>query len=154
MKSREDHTTSNMSFNRDWNQLIIRTKDGVVLPEDLGGGRLKEGEVSKWEYVPEYKHFRIRGPVCEITLEKRPDYCDRGRVMAKVFSFDFNALPIDPEDCWSPGRCYFNLQYAIEEIESWMKARKQYITACVKCEEPLVFDGVPICNNCGLGRKE
>ena len=67
--------------------------------------------------------WSIRGKECEITLEARPAYCDRGNFIAKVFPSGKLALEIDHQDGWP--RYYFDEDRARLEIEAWLKKRKQ-----------------------------
>lgn len=57
----------------------------------------------------------------EITIEKRPLYCDRGKYIIKVFSSCPVKLHIDESDMFP--RYYFAYTNMIDEIERWINAR-------------------------------
>lgn len=67
----------------------------------------------------------IQGRECEISLESRPPYCDRGNFIAKLFPVGELALSIDGADRWP--RYYFNYDTAKLEVEAWLKKREQWI---------------------------
>lgn len=67
----------------------------------------------------------IQGRECEITLESRPPYCDRGNFIAKLFPEGELALSIDGADLWP--RYYFDYDRAKLEVEAWLKKREQWI---------------------------
>lgn len=67
--------------------------------------------------------FMIAGKDCEISLEPRPSYCDRGEWIAKLFPTGRLALEIDDADRWP--RYYFDLDRALLEIQAWLKKREQ-----------------------------
>ena len=74
-------------------------------------------------------YLRILGKGCEITLQPRQPYCDRGNLDAKVFPRE-GAKPEDVPhiygaDMWP--RYYFDLDRAKAECEAWLKKRKQLI---------------------------
>ena len=71
-------------------------------------------------------YWSIKGTECEITLEPRPHYCDRGNFIAKLFPSGKLTLEIDRSDCWP--RYYFDLERAKLEILDWLKKRNQYAT--------------------------
>ena len=56
----------------------------------------------------------IRGG--QITIEPRPDHCNRGTVIAKVFPTD-HRLSISEADVWP--RYYFRPSVAVAECEAW-----------------------------------
>jgi hypothetical protein len=66
----------------------------------------------------------IFGKHCEITLEARQTYCDRGNWIAKVFTSSLDCY-IDEQDGWP--RYYFDEQRAKLELEAWLKKRNQWI---------------------------
>jgi len=69
-------------------------------------------------------YLAIKGPDCEISLEPRPHYCDRGEWIAQVLiTGDSLKVNVDGADCWP--RMYFNLDFAKAEIEQWLIRRKQ-----------------------------
>lgn len=82
-----------------------------------------------WEVIENYQV--IRGKACEIILEPRPHYCDRGNFIAKIFLRDKTptaeilALNLDEQDGWP--RYYFDEARAKAEIEAWLVKRKQTI---------------------------
>ena len=65
--------------------------------------------------------YKIEHPECEITIEERPPYCDRGRYIVKVFPRGKLALSFDHQDGFP--RYYFSWKNMLEEIEAWMDAR-------------------------------
>lgn len=70
----------------------------------------------------------IRGRECEITIEKRPHYCDRGNYLAQLVP-DFGtelARDLDGADGWP--RYYFDLDRAKLEVEAWLIKRGQAIS--------------------------
>lgn len=80
---------------------------------------------SQWKQCGTYQS--IRGKDCEITLEARPVYCDRGNFLAKLFAAPGAEpinLDIDAMDGWP--RYYFDEIRAKLEIEAWLKKRKQW----------------------------
>lgn len=81
----------------------------------------KEGEGA---FLP---YEAIRGRDCQITLERRPYYCDRGNYIAKLFTDTGSklALSIDGADMWP--RYYFDYQHAKAEIEAWLTKRGQWL---------------------------
>lgn len=74
-----------------------------------------------------FSHWSIKGKDCEITLEKRPHYCDRGNYLAKIFANNQFVLWLDQADGWP--RYYFLLENAKVEILEWLKKRQQYINS-------------------------
>jgi hypothetical protein len=77
----------------------------------------------KWHEQPGYQV--IQGKECEITLEARPYYCDRGNYVAKLFPVTGSKLhrDIDGQDAWP--RYYFDLDRAKLEIEAWLVKQGQ-----------------------------
>lgn len=65
------------------------------------------------------------GKECEIILEARPHYCDRGNFIAKLFPTGQLAMEIDDADCWP--RYYFDEVRAKAEIEAWLRKRGQWL---------------------------
>ncbi len=55
-----------------------------------------------------------------IMIETRPRHCDRGRFLAKAF------VPLDDAEGWP--RYFFSLETAMNEIEQWLKVRKELKT--------------------------
>jgi hypothetical protein len=67
--------------------------------------------------------YMIEGRECQISLEPRPSYCDRGSFIAKLFPRGGLALEIDAADGWP--RYYFDFDRALLEIEAWLVKRGQ-----------------------------
>lgn len=65
----------------------------------------------------------IKGKDCTVYIEKRPPYCDRGRIVAKVEVHN----PVDFTVDWADGfpRYYFNETFGKIEILTWLKVREQ-----------------------------
>lgn len=85
-----------------------------------------------WKYEPVDEHDRsagmywiINGKECEITIEKRPHYCDRGNWIAKIHAIGSFHYSIDHQDGWP--RYYFELDRAKLECEAWLHKRGQWI---------------------------
>jgi hypothetical protein len=57
---------------------------------------------------------------CQVTIEPRPVYCDRGRFIAKAFPRHL-ALGFDEQDGWP--RYYFDWDRMLAEIDAWLKVR-------------------------------
>lgn len=68
-------------------------------------------------------YLEIGGRECQITLEPRPYYCDRGNWIANLHPTGKLALEIDGADMWP--RYYFDLERAKLEIEAWLVKRGQ-----------------------------
>ena len=78
----------------------------------------------KWHDVSNTNGMQaIMGKECEIVLERRNDYCDRGNFLAKIFPFGNLGREMDDQDGWP--RYYFDEQRAKAEIEAWLVKRKQ-----------------------------
>lgn len=81
----------------------------------LGKPYLREEATTHQEY------WSIYGKQCEIIIEQRPTYCDRGNWIAKIFpTLD---LSIDEQDMWP--RYYMDFDRATLEIHDWLKKRNQ-----------------------------
>lgn len=85
-----------------------------------------------WETVTGPVPYQIiRGKACEITLEPRPHYCDRGNFVAKIFqnpnaaAMEWIRLSLDEQDGWP--RYFFDEARAKLEIEAWLTKRKQAV---------------------------
>jgi hypothetical protein len=77
------------------------------------------------ESVDGIAHLATHGRECEITLEARPSYCDRGNWIAKLHPEGKLAMSIDFADGWP--RYYFDLDRAKLELEAWIRKRGQEI---------------------------
>ncbi len=80
-----------------------------------------EGGVMPW--IVETGFIVVVGRECEITIEPRPSYCDRGNYIAKLFPTGTLARDIDHQDGWP--RYYFDLDRAKAECEAWLVKRRQ-----------------------------
>lgn len=84
---------------------------------------------SAWKYYEwDGGWWQMFGRDCEITIEKRPHYCDRGNFIAKIHNRpdgDARRLNLDGADGWP--RYYFDLDRAKLEIEAWLEKRQQAI---------------------------
>lgn len=69
--------------------------------------------------------WKVEGRDCEITIEARPSYCDRGNFIAKLHPRGRLALEIDHQDGWP--RYYFSWNSLVSEIEAWLAKRGQLI---------------------------
>lgn len=67
--------------------------------------------------------WSVRGKECEITIEKRPHYCDRGNYVAQLFPEGGLALDIDAADGWP--RYYFDWERMLAELHAWLDKRGQ-----------------------------
>jgi len=76
-----------------------------------------------FEWVERGSWIEVFGRDCNVTLEERPPYCDRGRFIAKVTVTNPANLHVDAADCWP--RYYFDLCRAKQEIEAWLTQREQ-----------------------------
>lgn len=81
--------------------------------------------VSRW--VEAEGFGSIQGRECEVTLQPRPAYCDRGNWHAKLFPRGTLARDIDDQDGWYGGRYYFDHERAKREVEAWLKKRGQWV---------------------------
>jgi hypothetical protein len=66
-------------------------------------------------------HVTLQGKHCNITIEGRPGYCDRGNYLAKLHVGDPRRCHVDEADLWP--RFYFDLGRAMLECEAWMNKR-------------------------------
>lgn len=81
---------------------------------------------SAWIQAKGEDYLSIIGRHCVITLEPRPAYCDRGRWLAKLhINVPAHILCVDVADMWP--RYYFDFQRAQQEVEAWMRCRKQWV---------------------------
>lgn len=76
-----------------------------------------------WQQKDGYES--IRGRECEITIEPRPHYCDRGNYLAKIHPEGKLLRDMDAADGWP--RYYFSLDVAKQEVVSWMLKRGQLV---------------------------
>lgn len=74
-------------------------------------------------FVDDYHCFVVRGKECKIWIDARPPLCDRGRFIANIDAHGMLARDLDHQDGWP--RYYFNLAFAMREIEAWLFNRKQ-----------------------------
>ncbi len=72
-------------------------------------------------WVEHSTHAAIKGRNSEITLEPRPNYCDRGNFLAKLHPTGILARDIDEQDGWP--RYYMDREHAKAEIVAWMRKR-------------------------------
>lgn len=82
--------------------------------------------LGKWEVVRMdngVSYQRIRGKDCEVTLEKRPHYCDRGNWYAKVQVWNPMEFTVDHADSFP--RYYFQESTAKIEMIMWLTRRGQ-----------------------------
>lgn len=76
-------------------------------------------DASKW--------WMVDGLDCEISIESRPAWCDRGRFIAKLHTKPGGnrlRLSVDSQDGWP--RYYFDWDRMLGEIEAWLNCRGQY----------------------------
>lgn len=73
--------------------------------------------------LPNWSWWRIVGKECEIYLERRPHYCDRGNWIAKIEATGNLLRGMDRADGWP--RYYFDLERAKQECEAWLVKRGQ-----------------------------
>jgi len=83
---------------------------------------VKVEEVKRGFAVP---WWLIQGKECQISIERRPHYCDRGDFIAKLHPRGRLALEIDKHDGWP--RYYFDWDRMIAEIEAWLVKRGQVV---------------------------
>lgn len=74
-----------------------------------------------WQSMDGYE--AIRGRECEIIVQRRPAYCDRGRFVAQLFPEGLLVRDVDHADGWP--RYYFDLARAKAEVEAWLVNRGQ-----------------------------
>lgn len=67
--------------------------------------------------------WMIAGVDCDISVEPRPFYCDRGAYIAKLHPRGRLRLEVDGQDGWP--RYYFDRDRALLEIEAWLDKRGQ-----------------------------
>ena len=72
-------------------------------------------------------YLELRGKDCRIILEERPYYCDRGRLIAKVFPIRGSRLALDLDDADGWPRYYFFRDCAYREVEAWLRVRNQWL---------------------------
>lgn len=83
------------------------------------------GQAFKWAWKESAsgRWWSVRGAQCEITIEPRPHYCDRGNWIAKLHPSGELARDIDGADGWP--RYYFDIERAKAECEAWLVKRGQ-----------------------------
>lgn len=74
--------------------------------------------------------WSVEGKECEITIEARPTYCDRGNWIAKLRPWGDLAREIDDADGWP--RYYFDWDVMLQELEAWLVKRGQMPEPAVK----------------------
>lgn len=75
------------------------------------------------EYEMIGTNHKIVGRECEIHIQPRPAYCDRGNFVATISTTGELARGFDGQDGWP--RYYFDLDRAKLEIEAWLAKRGQ-----------------------------
>jgi hypothetical protein len=75
------------------------------------------------EWIKTNDWLCINGRECVVTIEPRPQHCDRGNYIAKLFPVHVLARDIDAQDAWP--RYYFDLDRAKAEVEAWLEKRGQ-----------------------------
>lgn len=73
------------------------------------------------------RYWSIKGKECEIILQRRPWYCDRGNFLARLDLARGSTLlrEIDRADGWP--RYYFSESVARSECEAWLQKRGQWV---------------------------
>lgn len=84
---------------------------------------MKQKLATGWQHKDGY--IEIAGKQCTITIESRPQYCDRGNLIAKLHPFGVLEREIDAADGWP--RYYFDLDRAKAECEAWLAKRGQQL---------------------------
>ncbi len=69
------------------------------------------------------EYEEAKGQSCIITIESRPQYCDRGNYIAKLHPYGKLATEIDDADGWP--RYFFDIERAKLECFDWLKKRNQ-----------------------------
>lgn len=98
--------------------------DARVAPYVAAHITRQAGWVSEW--------WMVEGLDCEISIELRPVYCDRGDYIAKIHlkdGGDVLRLGLDNQDGWP--RYYFGWERMLCEIEAWLAKRGQMIEEVV-----------------------
>lgn len=72
--------------------------------------------------IKETGYWECQLGVALIWVQKRPDYCDRGRWQLNAKSFDSRMVSIDEQDGFP--RYYFTNEALILEVMAWLRARK------------------------------
>lgn len=85
----------------------------------------RSGHPDRWATFADPEYYAIRGKECAITLERRPQYCDRGNWIAKLYAIGALAGDLDSADLWP--RFYFSTNAARSEVEAWLKKRGQWL---------------------------
>lgn len=93
-----------------------------------------------WKFNVKFKTWEVRLPIrlksgesgeYHIWLAERPRHCDRGRWVAQVDASPAFACLDDQEGF---PRYYFDLDRALAELEAWINARREILTAAVESE--------------------
>lgn len=92
---------------------------------------------SLWQFTPidkptrphirmfQYGFWCISGQECEIYIQPRPVYCDRGNWIAHLNAKPNSKLNRDLDDADGWPRYYFDIDRAKLEIEAWLDKRGQ-----------------------------
>jgi hypothetical protein len=82
-----------------------------------GGVTLKPDDRGGW--------WMVDGKDCQVSLEQRPYYCDRGNFIAKLHPIPGTELAreLDHQDGWP--RYYFDFDRMLAEVEAWLVKRGQ-----------------------------
>lgn len=78
----------------------------------------------QWTVIDNFQ-LEVHGKDCQIWIEPRPHYCDRGNYIAKIEPSGDLARDLDHSDGWP--RYYFDLGIAQREVEAWLFKRGQAI---------------------------
>jgi hypothetical protein len=90
-------------------------------------------ERAGWTYHNDPVYWNIKGKECEITIEPRAWYCDRGNWLAKIFPTGQLMMDIDDQDGWP--RYYFDLDRAMLEVEAWLIKRQQWMEPSAQVQQ-------------------
>jgi hypothetical protein len=125
------------------NRIILTTEDGIAIsntvilePEVLamllhylGIAQKFNAEPLQGVWTEQDGVQSLRVEQCEIILEPRQRYCDRGNFIAKIFPIPGSDLDrdLDEQDAWP--RYYMDEKRAKLEIDAWLKKRGLFETA-------------------------
>jgi len=77
-----------------------------------------------WKQFEERGWAEVRRRYCYLTIEKRPQYCDRGRYIVKcTVTGKPHEMKVDGADMFP--HYYFGFEAMISELEHWFEARGQ-----------------------------